>query len=632
MRRVSALLVLTLLLFSLFGFSLNIQPVKGAETIYINADGSIIPITANITSIDNRTYTLTDDIFYSGNTTAIIIEKDDIVFDGMGHVLQGDGSHYSIGIKLFTRTNVTIRNVEIRALDTAISLSDSSNITIHHCEIRENGWHGVLLRNSTNNIISTNWFFFNPRGIQLISSSSNLISENIMEFNHWCIYLQASSNNVINRNAMTRSQNYQFRLSGSPGNQIFENNVTEHYRYGAYLQNSSSNKFRNNTFTSGGWHFWVSGSALPHFVNDIDQSNTVENKPVYYWTNKQNETVPEDAGFVALVNCTNIMVQNLSITENGQALLLAGTRNSTIIRNTFAGNIYGIDLWLSSHNLISENNITNNEVGIEASNSSNNRISNNRLADNYDYDIEAFYSSNNLISKNDIQSENDGLQFYHSMNNTLYKNNLTGSHVSWDAGIILLYNSSNTNIYGNNITSYGWVGILLDYTFHNRIVGNMIGNNGHGIWMGITASNEIFHNCFINNTIQAKFGMAVLSDVNLWDNDYPSGGNYWDNYNGTDFLNGSSQNESGTDGIGDTPYIIDENNLDRYPLTVPFGQLVWDVNGDSYVGIDDIISAAEHFGQDPTHLDWDSRCDINRDQYVGIDDIVSVAEHFGESI
>jgi nitrous oxidase accessory protein NosD len=57
---------------------------------------------------------------------------------------------------------------------------------------------------------------------------------------------------------------------------------------------------------------------------------------------------------------------------------------------------------------------------------------------------------------------------------------------------------------------------------------------------------------------------------NTWDDGYPSGGNYWSNYTGIDEYSGPSQNETGSDGIGDTPYVIDENNTDRYPLMAPF--------------------------------------------------------------
>jgi len=54
--------------------------------------------------------------------------------------------------------------------------------------------------------------------------------------------------------------------------------------------------------------------------------------------------------------------------------------------------------------------------------------------------------------------------------------------------------------------------------------------------------------------------------ANVWDDGYPSGGNYWSDYDGLDLYSGLYQNETGSDGIGDNPYIIAENNQDRYSL------------------------------------------------------------------
>ncbi len=53
---------------------------------------------------------------------------------------------------------------------------------------------------------------------------------------------------------------------------------------------------------------------------------------------------------------------------------------------------------------------------------------------------------------------------------------------------------------------------------------------------------------------------------NIWDDGYPSGGNYWSDYNGTDLFSGPHQNETGSDGIGDTPYLIRFDSQDNYPL------------------------------------------------------------------
>jgi hypothetical protein len=60
-----------------------------------------------------------------------------------------------------------------------------------------------------------------------------------------------------------------------------------------------------------------------------------------------------------------------------------------------------------------------------------------------------------------------------------------------------------------------------------------------------------------------------MTSFNVWDYGYPSGGNYWSDYNGTDSYSGTFQNETGSDSIGDTPYVNDADNRDNYPLMTP---------------------------------------------------------------
>jgi len=63
--------------------------------------------------------------------------------------------------------------------------------------------------------------------------------------------------------------------------------------------------------------------------------------------------------------------------------------------------------------------------------------------------------------------------------------------------------------------------------------------------------------------------VQAFASSNVWDDGYPSGGNYWSNYNGTDSYSGVYQNQAGSDGIGDIPYLIPEDTQDNYPLMTP---------------------------------------------------------------
>lgn len=170
--------------------------------------------------------------------------------------------------------------------------------------------------------------------------------------------------------------------------------------------------------------------------------------------------------------------------------------------------------------------------------------------------------------------------------------------------------------------------IRLEYSSNNSIVRNSMTNSVEGIHLQDSSSNLIYHNNFANNTVQ----VYSHNSTNIWDDGYPSGGNYWSDYNGTDLFSGPYQNVTGNDGIGDTPYTIDANNKDRFPYMIQIKgpYIPGDLNHDGKVDIRDLAVAARAFGSYPSHPRWNPLCDINHDGKVDIRDLALIAKNFGK--
>jgi nitrous oxidase accessory protein NosD len=118
--------------------------------------------------------------------------------------------------------------------------------------------------------------------------------------------------------------------------------------------------------------------------------------------------------------------------------------------------------------------------------------------------------------------------------------------------------ASDVRITDNLISGYAGIAIggPGNTVFNNTVVNCSVGVT---FW-SYAADNLLFCNSFINNSVQAKIDRTYNPVVGEWY--YEGKGNYWSSYNGAD-IDG--------DGIGDSPYVIDANNVDRYPLMSPWG-------------------------------------------------------------
>lgn len=302
----------------------------------------------------------------------------------------------------------------------------------------------------------------------------------------------------------------------SDRNNILENTIEHNQAYGIQLLGVNNilkgNKLNNNT---------LNFDLDPHariawdnskFVNDVDSSNTIEGKPIIFWVNEQDKKVTEDAAFVVLVNCTNIIVENLNLSKNMQGIILVSTVNAKVTNNSVEVSGYGIFVYNSFGNTIADNFVFNGGTGIQ------------------------------LIS---------------AFKNELISNSITEASI----GITLEF--SNENIIDGNIISGGFGGIKLDGSNNNTLRKNVIKDCKQlALMFWRNASQNLFYiNSFINNIKNVEEYRPGFPEfpINIWDNG--TVGNFWSDYYGTD---------TDGDGIGDTPYIIDENNQDNYPLTEPY--------------------------------------------------------------
>jgi parallel beta-helix repeat protein len=336
-------------------------------------------------------------------------------------------------------------------------------------------------------------------------------------------------------------------------NTVVENVTVANHDVGLHIYDSSGNILRNNHLINNTFNLRTWGLSLSHFLHDIDSSNLVDGKKVYYWINMHDKTYPLDAGYVAAINCSRLTIMNLELANNFAGVLLAYTNDTFIYNVTCQRNEQGIRLLCSDNNVIMNSSFSSNLSGISLCTSSNNTISGNVVELN-EFGIYASYS--------------DLLPAY-SINNKVLGN-------------VIINNSK---------------GIFLDKSSNNEIFNNEITNNVIGISLYGSGNNTFYHNSFINNTNNVDFIAYVGSQVaNKWDIGYSGGGNYWSDYAGFDLYSGPWQNETGSDGVGDTQYVIDEDNQDNYPIMHQYGSIRNVNTGITYLTIQSAINAPETLG------------------------------------
>ena len=391
-------------------------------------------------------------------------------------------------------------------------------------------------------------------------------------------------------------------------NIITNNTASNNGLNGIELYHSRNNTLRNNLMSDNRYNFVVWGKCYSHFDNDIDTSNLVYGKPIYYFVDASGTVIDStsNAGTVYCINCENITVKDLTLTNNAIGIYFYNTDNSSVQNNHMSNNCRGIHFDYSCGNTIANNIASNNHGhGIYLDSSYSNTVVTNNASNNK-YGICLDYSSNNNVTGN-TASNNKGygieLHGSNTNNNTIINNTASnnGDGIRLHDHCII---SRDNSIIGNTVSNNRWDGISIYQSSSSTVTNNIISNNGDdGIYLLRSSNNKIYLNSFINNNANAysRGSTSIWSSPESITYHYNSSsftnymGNYWSDYRGSD---------ANMDGIGNASYSIglDEDN---YPLMERFENYSILAERPAFTTTDAVIALQIAVGSRPSNPRWD---------------------------
>ena len=502
-------------------------PHKGGSILAVNPIGDNYPlvdttipglICGNVT-LGPENYT-TDS---GGEGFAIICDGSNLTCNGTRLIGNGVGEDHMRGIEISGVDNVVVSGCDISNFTYGFYIKDAGNVIIDGNIVHDNTDTGIYLGEYSQNGLIRNNSVSNTNSSDPVSQEKGI----------WLRTADSTAN-------------------GGGNNNITGNRIWNHTHAGIVLTDSSDlNYLENNLAYDNKWGVFLNGST-----NNYLNSNSLYNNSIglgaYSITG---------INFGSFTNGSNNTFRN----NSDSGVKIESSTSSTGVVGSFYGNYYGLKLIYSTVNvgqalfgtsLFYDNTDgiyieESNNVGISEINSYNNSAAGIYLKkSNYTYfvgDGNVLISDNNNIGLNVVRSNFSNLSSDYAGIN-IFNNNVSN---------VVLYLSDNNTLSGLNIYDNDDFGLRLVNSSHNLIYNNNFTNNTINA-MELSESN--------NNTF--NISKTYTSSGNILLGDY-LGGNYWDDYNGTD-ITGDSIGDNGT-----IPWTSSNNLLtgDYLPLIAQEGNV-----------------------------------------------------------
>jgi len=323
-------------------------------------------------------------------------------------------------------------------------------------------------------------------------------------------------------------------------NCFLNGNRVESNGFGIYLYRSEGNSLRNNRMENNSYNFAIPGASAEQ---DIDKSNTVNGKPIYYLLNESNLVLNSgsDAGTVYCIDCRNMTVRDLDFSGNYYGLYLYNTTDSHVENISSSENNYGFCIKNSRSLNFTNNSASSNVYGVYLEDSKWESFSRNRMEGNaYGFDIKGncssqsvpYMDSSNLLDGKPLyilsgvsdyvlgaESGEGPVCLFNCRNVTVrdlaFRDSLFGVYIYGTEEAIIV----NNTFYGNQ---YG--GVHLESSWNSTVEGNEFSGNSYGIYLKASSGNTLE-----NNTLSANPGCGIYlsgSRDNIVSSNNASGSNY----------------------------------------------------------------------------------------------------------
>ncbi len=422
----------------------------------------------------------------------------------------------------------------------------------------------------------------NHQGVYLDHVQNGRVDGSNLVGNYLGVWVNYGSHNTINASNLTGNYKavsiWYSDFVNITSNRVYGNT------YGVVVSSSERGTISGNAFTNNGL-FLYGFLSFYYTTHTIPTDNTVNGKPIYFYKNCRGVTVDGvTAGEVIAANCDHLRLANLTLSNGDVGIELYSVDQAEITHNHLNSNnyaglyqvwgigghityndisfnrYYGLYMLWSNGTAIRGNNATGNSpYGLEMSGCTSPIVQGNVVTGSSNFGIYVFFGNSALVSGNNASANTVGIYLGSTTSSTVTNNRASNQNT----GIRLAGGSSN-QIADNNASfdTYGvFIANATSVTLHNN---SLYRNSGYGLYESGTTGGLVYWNDFLGNGIQAYDNSGPQ---NRWNLTYPGGGNYWSNYTGVDRCRGPTQTDcTAPDGFGDTPFVINGNTRDYYPL------------------------------------------------------------------